>query len=357
MRLHAVTMVRDEEDIIEVFARHTLHFVDELHVVVHRSLDGTKAILDCLAQEGLALNVTVSSDVAFRQGATLTALVRKSLQAGADFVFAIDADEFIRATSREELEGLLSAMPEGAVGGIPWQMYVPAPEDDPGDPNVLSRITHRRAEERKVLGKLALGRSFLNDESLHLLEGAHFVFEARGGEHFPLPLKWIRGLQLAHFPVRSIDQAIPKLLQRRWQRRIAWVDEPIARLVASGARSMFDRMTEIVLERGTLTPDELSWLAYAYNDDHRPGDAPPFGTYTHQLVHDPCVSLAGDLKYADRRSAPSAALYRWMDELVSQGRGSSRASDVPATPAQTVEDRARTFSSQAYLSSYSYRKT
>ena len=61
MKLHAVTMIRDEADVIEAFVRHTLCYVDELHVVLHQSLDSTETILDALKQEGLNIRVRTSS--------------------------------------------------------------------------------------------------------------------------------------------------------------------------------------------------------------------------------------------------------------------------------------------------------
>ena len=47
-RLVAVGTVRNEEDIIESFVRHTLHFVDELRLIDHLSTDRTPAILAAL---------------------------------------------------------------------------------------------------------------------------------------------------------------------------------------------------------------------------------------------------------------------------------------------------------------------
>ena len=352
MKLHAVTMIRDEADVIEAFVRHTLCYVDELHVVLHQSLDSTETILDALKQEGLNVRVRTSSESTFRQGATLTTLARQALHAGADFVFVIDADEFLRVPSRQALEHVLSSLPEGATGGIPWQIYVPLPSDNSEDPNILTRVTHRPSQESKPLGKLILGRDFLHDESLFLLEGAHWVYQRYGEEYVPKPIQVFADLRLAHFPVRSAGQAVSKLLQRRWQRRIAWVDEPITKLVASGWRSTFDRMTEMVLARGTLTRDELFWFAFAYNDDYRPDEAPLCSAYEHLLVRDPCANPAGEVRYAAKQSAPFLALYRWIDSLVAEGRGHLQAPDGSATAMQLKVDITHVPSFQTKFSSY-----
>lgn len=52
MRLIGVTVVRDEADIFEAFARSNLHFLDALYVVLHRSRDGTREIAAALRRRG-----------------------------------------------------------------------------------------------------------------------------------------------------------------------------------------------------------------------------------------------------------------------------------------------------------------
>jgi hypothetical protein len=316
MRLHSVTMVRDEEDVIEAFVRHSLTYVDAMHVVVHQSVDATLAILQALQAEGLPVDVTVSTDPVFRQGATLTTLARAAFKRGAQYVFVLDADEFIVAPNRASLESNLAGLPADGTGAVPWRTYIPLPTDPRDEPNVLARITHRPLRERKMLGKVILGPGFARDESLCLLEGSHWLHRNANGEYQAQPMQVFAELALAHFPVRSIEQAVAKLLQRRWQRRIAWVDEPISRLYASGYRCTIDRMTEIILERGTLTTDELSWFAYDYNGEYTAGAMPSLSSFSGDFVRDPCGSGSTSLRYAHRMSNPLAGLYRWLDRVV-----------------------------------------
>ena len=42
MKIIAITMVKNEMDVIESFVRHTLTFADELIVCEHRSSDATR---------------------------------------------------------------------------------------------------------------------------------------------------------------------------------------------------------------------------------------------------------------------------------------------------------------------------
>ena len=45
MKIVAISMVRNEADVIEAFVRHHAGLVDELIVVDHRSIDGTDELL------------------------------------------------------------------------------------------------------------------------------------------------------------------------------------------------------------------------------------------------------------------------------------------------------------------------
>src|ERR1700675_2044906 len=101
MRLLGVAMARNEADVIEAFVRHNLALLDGLTIVDHGSLDGTSEILGKLQDEGLPLRVKFDPILALRQLETMTRLAREALaNDGADFVLALDADEFLKVDSR-----------------------------------------------------------------------------------------------------------------------------------------------------------------------------------------------------------------------------------------------------------------
>ena len=56
-RIVAISMVKNEADIIECFVRHTLTFADAMIVAEQESFDDTGRILEKLAAEGLPLTV------------------------------------------------------------------------------------------------------------------------------------------------------------------------------------------------------------------------------------------------------------------------------------------------------------
>src|SRR4051794_31349118 len=98
MKLWAVAMVRNEADIIEAFVRHNLAFVDGIAVIDHHSTDDTRTILHSLMEEGLPVLSLRTEDEAFFQGSHVSKVARECLErTGCEFVFALDADEFISA--------------------------------------------------------------------------------------------------------------------------------------------------------------------------------------------------------------------------------------------------------------------
>src|SRR6185312_14137688 len=105
VKFWGVAMVRDEADIVESFVRHNLTVLDGLSIVDHGSSDGTGEILAALAAEGLPVRTTVDTSSDFRQSAVVTRLAREVLAAcNPDYLFLLDADEFLKVPSRARLE-------------------------------------------------------------------------------------------------------------------------------------------------------------------------------------------------------------------------------------------------------------
>ena len=129
MKLAAVAMVRNEADIIESFVRHNLQYLDRLVVVDHNSDDGTAEILLQLQRENLPLTVERETILAFNQAHRLTQDARNlAVAEKPDWIFCLDADEFIRTPSRAALESVLDGTPGDAVV-IPWQTYLPSEDE------------------------------------------------------------------------------------------------------------------------------------------------------------------------------------------------------------------------------------
>lgn len=204
MHLWGVSMVRNEADIVEAFVRHNLAFLDGLVVLDHRSVDPTRAILQRLKAEGLKLILVQTGETAFFQGGEITRIASEAFQrTSADFVFALDADEFIRAASREALEAALAGIPLATHGRIAWLSYVPDAFDRPFGPHC---VRHHLREERILRHKLVIRRGFVETGAFMVSEGNHWVLQLADGRpasHHAIAPELVR---LAHCPVRSRAQ-------------------------------------------------------------------------------------------------------------------------------------------------------
>jgi len=216
MRLCAVAIVRNEADIVEAFVRHNLTVVDRLVVVDHGSFDGTSEILAALVREGLPLTVAADERVGFFQPEVLTPLARDLLRHdSADFVFMLDADEFLKTPSRRVLERTLARAPQGMHALVPWVTYIPEFEGAAGaeDPLAPLRSAKRLPVERKPQHKVAVARSFLETPAAFVAMGNHRVLPSDETPDAPCPHARLpqEAAAVAHVPVRSAAQLTAKI--------------------------------------------------------------------------------------------------------------------------------------------------
>ena len=125
-RVLAITMVKNEQDIIESFVRHTLSFADELLVCDHQSTDATREILGNLKAEGLPLDIRTEYRAEYAQATFMNALLCEAAeQRQADFIVPLDADEFLLPETTGDLREKIEALSPDTVYALSWRKYVP----------------------------------------------------------------------------------------------------------------------------------------------------------------------------------------------------------------------------------------
>jgi hypothetical protein len=306
----ALAMVKNEEDVIEAFVRHTLGFADALAVIENGSVDATPSILAALQREGLPLIIFDDPGFAYFQAEKTTALLRRV--AGIfrpDAVFLLDADEFVVPGDRAAVQRALSALAPGEVGHLPWRNYVPAPDDAdlPFDPprRIRHRREHREATEwyKAVLrgGPEGYGHLFV-EQGNHDVQGPYGRLRARR----------IEDLALAHFPVRDALQLEGKAV-------VGWLAN-LARQRhrgSSNAASQWRALYEAALEGTPTDAITLANHALAYSDDSgRPARWPD------GVVPDP-IAVDYAIRHAPaRRMGTLARTARSVELMLAQDPGS-----------------------------------
>ena len=211
MKIIGISCVRDEDDIIESFVRHNLVYLDKLYVIDNLSKDKTASILTSLAREGLAVEVWESTSCSNQQDRAITIAVKKMalLEPTADFAVLLDADEFIGAADRQSFIEDLEKIGSNGFGVMPWKTYIPVEDDLENlktSVSATSRMTHRRRIEGYQMYKSVIPKALFG--KVRVRPGSHVVERLDGG----VCQRFVLSTPLAHFPIRSANQLIAKII-------------------------------------------------------------------------------------------------------------------------------------------------
>jgi len=254
--LIGLACVRNECDIIEAFVRHNLALLDGLVIIDNASTDTTIEILRLLRQEGMPILLVHDPGLAHSQGARMTDMANLlAARIGSGYLFLLDADEFIVDTTPSLLGTLAESLGSERVGALRWQTYVPT-NDDPDAVSPVSRIRHRRVDERIDLRKVVVPLQLLASRDLQVAEGNHLMWCADGE---PFPQGDLDSPVLAHFPVRSQEQLVSKIV-------VGWLSVCLYADRRPGNSWHWKQMFDEVTENWTLSPERLQAIAAGYSD-------------------------------------------------------------------------------------------
>jgi hypothetical protein len=299
LKIVGISMIRNDADIAEAFVRHTSRLLDHLFVIVHSPEDGTGRILKALHGEGLPMTLVFDDEPAFLQGERLTWLARQAQAAlPSDFIFPLDADEFIVPADREALDAALGSVPSNVPAArVYLRTFVPTADDPVDELHPLRRIRFRSTTEGKV-AKVVLTRAFAADPSLVLDQGNHGVLRV-GAHAAPLPAPALRGIALAHYPVRSANQIINKTVVGYLAHIACGRPEVEERRIATHWRRCYEDIVIRGATRGMSEREILAWFHGREDIAAREGEfvcdptpAPDELRYTDLVRNDPYVTLA-----------------------------------------------------------------
>jgi hypothetical protein len=256
VRTGGASVVKNEADIVEVFVRHNLVYLDELHVVDNGSTDGTWEILQELVSTVAGLRISRDFRTDHPQEHLMSALLAEWHDPKPDWVFCLDADEFVEAASRQDFQSAVAAWPTDECVALWWDFYVPTVHDAPDEPNPIRRITHRRADHPAdgMLTKVVVPQRFLGQPDLWVRAGNHYLAQANG---VILPHPIVEQPRLAHFPIRSASQVARKAVIGAWAVSARANRDP-------HEASHWEEVKNRVLAGEVLTAAELTDRAYNY---------------------------------------------------------------------------------------------
>lgn len=272
LRLCGLTIVRNEEDIVEASIRHNLGVLDALTVVDHGSDDATSSIVEGLRAEGLPIDLVREEAIEYRQSAIMDAHARRILAGGADLCCPLDADEFLRVPSRADLERAAGQADPTRHLAVP--RYACCPEFGPGDIVARLRRGRRPAVERDDRFKVIARRSLLEQPQATLGDGT-FAVQPGGGPPSSHELVRAEIACVAHVPIRSAGQYTSKFAVGYLSRLLAGVPEGDIGLrwkheyaaILSGAKPTVDDLEALVANYGEPGADGAGPAAIRWIDD------------------------------------------------------------------------------------------
>ena len=267
LRLAAVAMIRNEGDVIMPFLRQCAELFDRLLVADIQSTDGTAAALRSFTDPRLEVQVYEVERQEKFQSVLMNCFSREAFAQGADWVFFLDADEFVDVLDREHLERHIEN--SGAdVLALPWVNLVPSHYGTYNYFDVAQ--TFSWSGRTSKFSKVAVSSLFAaNNPDYHIHEGNHFVAPSPTAP----PVDAGLGPALLHVPIRSIDRFKAKIssarrLEERRHNRVAgdgqhvfWLDH----LLAAGSTELAElnymaaKYGEPMEETKTVLPTELGW--------------------------------------------------------------------------------------------------
>ncbi len=212
----AVSMVRNEEDIIESFCRYTLQYCDGLLIRDDNSVDHTGWIIKQLITEGLQIvpfetPLSGTSDFGRYQFDVFNDLARMAFEErGADWVIPLDADEFLFCPDYSDPRVEIEKLDESVDYRIYSRTYIF--EEPPSDRSVFMPYQFqsflRNPKEKRMVKTLLSRKLYFGSRAKISIGHHHIEFDADPHPNTELSAS----LLSAHYPFRSVEQMLAKVI-------------------------------------------------------------------------------------------------------------------------------------------------
>lgn len=205
VRSVAIAMVRNEADIVSLWASHVLAAFDRLLIVDHISTDGTAEFFGDLATRFPDKVFLYKFEVpGYYQAEVTNALAAMAANAfPMAWIMPLDADEFICSTKQASFSDLVAGAGTDKPVSLNWKTAIPYCVDadatlDTGTPFLIL------PNEALTYCKCGLHSAMIRDQKLRFIQGNHAV-EGHSS--------YVQIGDLLHVPLRSLDHLILKCTQ------------------------------------------------------------------------------------------------------------------------------------------------
>jgi len=265
MLLGLVTQLRNEMDIAKTFIEHIDALFDRVYLVDHQSVDGTSELLKHVVSQRPGWKY-YSLDVKTKvQRPVANLLLHEAFSDGVDFLFFLDADEFIEVSSRDDLERRLAGwVDHSTVGSLKWKNCV---SHHFSDKEFTFHTPLWAPSEESEFEKVIIPKKLYDEygKAITVTNGNHRVFLPREKQIPSTPIG-----TLLHVPIRSFDQAVRKVIltvvayrgYRKWGGENSFQYYDMLAKIARG------RISEVDLRGYTLSFDKQNRETPQVTDDY-----------------------------------------------------------------------------------------
>ena len=216
------SMIKNEGDIIGDFLDQTLELFDFIYILDHESRDGTYEVCQQVAAKNDRVCLYRLASSGYPQSQVTTWFTHEIFRRNQpEWLFLLDADEFLPFNSKQEFQKVLGKLPRDMCLGMEWHNIIP---EDLVEWKGISAMTFLEATKTGQFPKVAIPRTVMETigEKLTVSQGNHFVSidENHRAKVHDAPFV------MYHLPYRSIRQAEQKLLLGN----LAYYNSPSRRL-------------------------------------------------------------------------------------------------------------------------------
>jgi len=201
----AISLVKNEMEILPDFAGHILAMFDQWICIDHNSTDGTLEYLSALAQDNSNVCCVRYVTKGYFQAEVMTCVTRSHRWCrNADWVFMLDADEFLPFASKTEFTEALAKHKNNSVIRMQWMNLAPETYDD-GSVNGKNYYFPKNTASHS---KVAFQPKLLPLRDFTIAQGNHDIEIGRRSA----PLLAQQAFPMYHIPLRSFNQLREKLV-------------------------------------------------------------------------------------------------------------------------------------------------
>lgn len=207
MKIISLTMIGNEQEIVESFVRYNANIVDEFVFVSSCCVDNTLIILKEMRREGFNIRVFIEEDISFDQryldNKYLKMLAKED---DSDIIIPLDCDEFITGTHNPR--SIIEGLDLDSVYTVFWKNYSMTRDDDVNEPFIPRRCVYYKDDfVGNTVGKVIIPTNLVIKNGISLETGHHEAI----GKHYIN--KVIEDLWLAHYPTVSESQYLLRIYE------------------------------------------------------------------------------------------------------------------------------------------------